>query len=75
MLDEYVRALAAAEAAREAGFSGAGDRHVRRAMSLADALVLTPSSRRRNGVTREPEDKSRFGEFAAVVPLPRRRAR
>jgi len=55
-LDEYVYALRAAQLAREAGRPVDWDRHAKRALALADLLVLTPAARRSSGADARPED-------------------
>lgn len=63
-LDEYVFALAAAEAARRAGEDSQWDRHTRRARALARDLVLTPEAQRLHGIHGERRSESPFAGFA-----------
>lgn len=78
LLVEYVFALKAARVAREGNQATAWDRHMRRAMTLADQLGLTPGARRRLGVADHKKDDvaAQFADLdGAVVDLGVRRAR
>jgi hypothetical protein len=66
LLDEYVYASQAAEAAREAGEDAQWDRHVRRARALARDLVLTREAQRLYGISGEREKKT--SPFAGFAP-------
>jgi hypothetical protein len=65
LLTEYVLALQEARHARERGHHAAWDRASRRAMSLADQLVLTPRAQREHGRAR-PTPASSDDPFAAL---------
>ena len=77
LLIEYVFALKAARVARDSDQATAWDRHMRRAMTLADQLGLTPGARRRLGVANREKDDvaAQFADLDnAVVDLSARRA-
>jgi hypothetical protein len=56
------------------GLPAQWDRHVKRATGLADALVLTPRSRKAHGIGSEDEDEAP-GPFAALDQLAQARAK
>jgi hypothetical protein len=66
LLDEYVFALMAAKECRADGEDTKWDRHVKRSLALADALVLTPKSRRDAGVGKDAEDFDPFRVFDEI---------
>lgn len=76
LLDEYVYALRAAEAARDGGLPTQWDRHTKRAAALADQLVLTPRARKAYGLIDDSEDDKPSDPFAGLDELaPRRKDR
>lgn len=72
LLDEYVRALCDAGVARAGDDGAAYDRHVKRAMALADQLALTPRGRKAAGVG-EPAGKAPADSFDGLDELAARR--
>ena len=74
LLDEYVQALKAAQAAREDGEDTRWDRHAKRAAGLADQLALTPRGRKAAGLVGTDEaEEDPLERFAASDELASRR--
>jgi NAD(P)H-hydrate repair Nnr-like enzyme with NAD(P)H-hydrate dehydratase domain len=74
LLDEYVFSLMDAEGMRLEGKSAPWDRAVKRAMALADQLVLTPRARKAYGLYDVEDEEESKDPFDALDELAPRRA-